>query len=288
MDDGTKIEVRLQRERSPEGGRLRIDFSGTGPESPGNLNANPGIVTAAVMYCIRCAIADTMPLNAGVLRAVDLHIPSGILDPHGVGPREEWPAVAGGNVETSQRVVDCLLGALGLAAASQGTMNNFLFGNQRFGYYETLGGGTGGTANAAGEHAVHSHMTNTRLTDVEILESRYPVRLVRFSIRRGSGGDGAHRGGDGMVRQIQALEPLEVSLVTSRRAPYAPFGLEGGKPGASGENLLVRADGRVEPLGGSCQLRLEVGESIVIQTPGGGGYGEASDDGSIGARRRSS
>jgi len=252
-----------------------VDFTGTGPVSLGNLNANPGIVTAAVMYCIRCAIDDSMPLNSGVLRAVDLIIPEGILNPQGVGWKDDWPAVAGGNVETSQRVVDCLLGSLGLAAASQGTMNNFLFGSASFGYYETIGGGSGATPDACGADAVHTHMTNTRLTDVEVLESRYPVRLVEFGIRRGSGGRGRNRGGDGMVRQIQALEPLEVSLVTSRRGPYAPFGLAGGESGQLGSNVWILSDGERRALPASCQIRIEVGDSIRIETPGGGGYGAA-------------
>jgi 5-oxoprolinase (ATP-hydrolysing) len=273
MDDGSRIEVRLQRCNRDGRPHLRIDFTGTGPVSLGNLNANPGIVTAAVLYSIRCAIDDSMPLNSGVLRAVELIIPEGILSPRGHGHKEDWPAVAGGNVETSQRVVDCLLGALGLAAASQGTMNNFLFGNASFGYYETIGGGSGATPDAPGADAVHTHMTNTRLTDVEVLESRYPVRLVEFGIRRGSGGHGRYRGGDGMVRQIQALEPLEVSLVTSRRGPFAPFGLDGGESGQPGRNTWILSNGEERVLPASCQLRIEVGDSIRIETPGGGGYG---------------
>jgi 5-oxoprolinase (ATP-hydrolysing) len=283
MDDGTRIAVRITKQQSteqhsesravPSRSRLVVDFEGTGLESSGNLNANPGIVTAAVMYTIRCAIGDTMPLNSGVMRAVELKIPRGILDPRGTGPMESWPAVAGGNVETSQRIVDVLWGALGLAAASQGTMNNFLFGNASFGYYETIGGGSGATPDAPGADAVHTHMTNTRLTDVEVLESRYPVRLVEFGIRRGSGGHGRYRGGDGMVRQIQALEPLEVSLVTSRRGPFAPFGLDGGESGQPGRNTWILSNGEERVLPASCQLRIEVGDSIRIETPGGGGYG---------------
>jgi 5-oxoprolinase (ATP-hydrolysing) len=273
MDDGSRIEIQLQKYLRDGKPHLRVDFAGTGPASAGNLNANPGIVTAAVLYCIRCAIDDSMPLNSGVLRAVDLIIPEGILSPKGTGAKDDWPAVAGGNVETSQRVVDCFLGALGLAAASQGTMNNFLFGNASFGYYETIGGGSGATSHAPGADAVHTHMTNTRLTDVEVLESRYPVRLVEFGIRRGSGGGGQHRGGDGMVRQIQALESLEVSLVTSRRGPYPPLGLEGGESGQLGSNTWIGSDGQRRVLPASCQIRVHAGESIRIETPGGGGYG---------------
>ena len=269
MDDGTPIAVRICI-RAPD--RLLIDFEGTGPECLGNLNANPGIVTAAVMYTIRCAIGDNMPLNSGVMRAVQLKIPRGILNPQSAGPIEQWPAVAGGNVETSQRVVDVLWGALEIAAASQGTMNNFLFGNSRFGYYETIGGGTGASRLGPGADAVHSHMTNTRLTDVEVLESRYPVRLMQLGIRRGSGGKGRYPGGCGMVREIMALEPLEVSLVTSRRTPPGPFGLSGGQNGALGENWWIDADGTARLLTSSCQLNLSAGQRIRILTPGGGGF----------------
>ena len=273
MDDGTGISVSIQRMSEPDGrAKLRIDFEGTGEISKGNLNANPAIVSAAVMYVIRCTLADSLPLNSGVMRCVELLVPEGILNPKCVGDREDWPAVAGGNVETSQRIVDCLLGALGLAAASQGTMNNFLFGDASFGYYETIGGGTGATAEGAGEDAVHSHMTNTRLTDVEVLEKKYPVRLVRFGIRRGSGGAGRNAGGNGLIRQVQALRPLEVSLVTSRRTT-APFGLAGGEAGKPGENWLVRVEGERVRLSSSVQISIGVGESILIETPGGGGMG---------------
>ncbi|MCY3005966.1 MAG: hydantoinase B/oxoprolinase family protein [Planctomycetota bacterium] len=290
MDDGTRIAVRITKQQSteqqsteqhsesramPSGSRLVVDFEGTGLESTGNLNANPGIVTAAVMYTIRCAIGDTMPLNSGVMRAVELKIPRGILDPRGTGPMESWPAVAGGNVETSQRIVDVLWGALGLAAASQGTMNNFLFGNAHFGYYETIGGGTGASQFGPGAHAVHCHMTNTRLTDVEALESRYPVRVIRFGVRRSSGGKGLYEGGSGMVREVMALEPLEVSLVTSRRLGTGPFGLQGGESGLPGENWWIGTGDQKRRLKGSCQLRLEAGERIRILTPGGGGFGSA-------------
>jgi 5-oxoprolinase (ATP-hydrolysing) len=273
MDDGTRISVQIQRSLDSSGrALLAIDFNGTGLVSAGNLNANPAIVTAAVMYVIRCAVADSLPLNSGVMRCVQLTIPKGILNPEQIGNREDWPAVAGGNVETSQRVVDCLLGALGLAAASQGTMNNFLFGDSSFGYYETIGGGTGATTGSSGEDAVHSHMTNTRLTDVEVLEKRYPVRLERFEIRKGSGGRGLHSGGSGLIRQLLALKPLDVSLVTSRRNT-APFGLNGGEAGKSGENWLIREDGEQVRLKSSDQLSINAGDCIRIETPGGGGMG---------------
>ena len=273
MDDGTGIRVSITpTSNEADEPVLQIDFAGTGMVSKGNLNANPAIVAAATMYVIRCALADSLPLNSGVLRCVEMKIPQGILNPKPSGNQEDWPAVAGGNVETSQRVVDCLLGALGLAAASQGTMNNFLFGDSTFGYYETIGGGTGATHTANGEDAVHSHMTNTRLTDVEVLEKRYPVRLVRFGIRQGSGGHGQHSGGDGMIRQIQALKPLVVSLVTSRRSS-APFGLDGGAAGEAGENWLIQKDGTQVQLPSSAHLSIVAGESILIETPGGGGVG---------------
>jgi 5-oxoprolinase (ATP-hydrolysing) len=185
--------------------------------------------------------------------------------------------VAAGNVETSQRVVDVLLGALGLAAASQGTMNNLIFGNGSFGYYETICGGAGATPRAAGASAVHTHMTNTRITDPEVLERRYPVRLIEFAIRRGSGGAGRHPGGDGVVRRIEFLEPLEVSLVTSRRGPYPPYGLTGGQPGALGRNILIRAGGAQEILAALAQFKVQPGDQLVLETPGGGGWGRVDE-----------
>lgn len=280
MDDGLPIRVSLRRTSRHGASLLQIDFTGTGPESPGNLNANPAIVSAAVMYVVRCAIGDDMPLNSGVMRCIELIIPNGLLNPQcrtsakaATFDAADWPAVAGGNVETSQRVVDCLLGALGLAASSQGTMNNFLFGDSTFGYYETICGGAGATAQGNGASAVHTHMTNTRLTDVEILEKRYPVRLTRFAIRKGSGGQGKYRGGDGIVREIQALTPLTVSLVTSRRGAFPPKGIAGGADGAIGENWQIDSQGSEYRLDSSVQLNIQANESIRILTPGGGGYG---------------
>ena len=241
----------------------------------GNLNANRAIVTAAVLYCFRCLLAEEIPLNQGVLDPLAILIPPGcLLDPPDSPDPALAPAVVGGNVETSQRIVDAILGALGVAAASQGTMNNLAFGDASFGYYETLCGGAGATPSAAGADAVHTHMTNTRLTDPEVLERRYPVRLCRFAIRRGSGGRGLFRGGDGAVRELEFLRPLEVSILSERRGPYPPYGLAGGDPGALGRNVLWRK-GAQEPLllGAKVQFDVEPGDRLIIETPGGGGCG---------------
>ena len=273
MDDGTPICVRLQPTHDR---RLIIDFAGTGPVSPANFNANPSIVSAAVIYVLRTLIADDLPLNEGMLAAIDLRIPTSILNPQVAKELADSPAVAAGNVETSQRVVDCLLGALQAAAASQGTMNNLLFGNERFGFYETICGGAGATAEHAGASGVHTHMTNTRLTDPEVLESKYPARLTHFGLRRGSGGAGLHRGGDGVVRRIQFLEPVSVSLLTSRRGDYHPYGMGGGSPGLPGINIRIDVQGVRHELPAACYLDLQAGESIELQTPGGGGFGKTS------------
>ena len=184
--------------------------------------------------------------------------------------------MAAGNVETSQRVVDVLLGAFGVAAASQGTMNNVLFGNSRFGFYETICGGSGAIAGLDGASGVHTHMTNTRLTDPEILESRYPVRLLRFGLRTGSGGAGRWLGGDGIVREYEFLEAVELSLLTSRRGEFMPYGVAGGSAGCIGLNTLVTSSGQRVELSNCCHLELSAGDRLQIETPGGGGYGPAS------------
>jgi len=270
LDDGSPIQVAV----TVHGDAAEIDFTGSGPVLAGNLNANLAIVSAAVMYVMRCLIDEDIPLNQGVLAPITLVVPPGLLNPSAGATPAQSPAVVGGNVETSQRVVDALLGALGLAAASQGTMNNLLFGDRTFGYYETICGGSGATRHAEGADAVHTHMTNTRLTDPEVLELRYPVRLWEFSIRRGSGGSGAHRGGDGIVRRLEFLRPLEVSILSQRRGKYAPFGIVGGSPGALGHNSLRRADGQEEPLAGQVEFAAKAGDLLTVQTPGGGGWGE--------------
>lgn len=269
LDDGSPIAVAI----TIAGEQATIDFTGTGPVLASNLNANRAIVTAAVMYCLRLLIDEDIPLNQGVLEPIKIVIPECLLNPTPGETPAESPAVVGGNTETSQRVVDVLLGALGLAAASQGTMNNLTFGDATFGYYETICGGAGATASASGADAVHTHMTNTRLTDPEVIEDRFPVRLREFSIRRGSGGAGQHRGGDGVVRRIEFLRPVQVSLLTSRRGPYPPYGMNGGSPGQLGRNSLQRADGSETELAGRAQFEALPGDVLTIETPGGGGYG---------------
>ncbi|MEO1933853.1 MAG: hydantoinase B/oxoprolinase family protein [Myxococcales bacterium] len=284
LDDGTAICVRLSIEhylpsdaRVPVeaanlAARMKIDFAGTGPVSPGNLNAPPSVVRAAVIYVLRSLVAERIPLNGGCLKPVEVVIPrDSILDP----PRGS--AVVGGNVETSQRIVDVLLGALGRAAASQGTMNNVTFGDASFGYYETIGGGAGATPNADGASGVHTHMTNTRITDPEILESRYPVRLLEFGLRPESGGAGRRRGGDGVRRRYRFLRDVVVTLLTERRE-RAPFGLDGGEPGAMGRNrILRRGQSNAEVLAGRVEVSLESGDELWIDTPGGGGFGSPDE-----------
>lgn len=271
LDDGSPIAVTVDI----AGDAATIDFTGTGPVLSGNLNANRAIVTAAVLYVLRCLLAEDIPLNQGVLAPVRLVLPPCLLNPSPGATPELSPAVVGGNVETSQRVVDVLLAAFDLAAASQGTMNNLLFGDATFGYYETICGGAGATSTAAGASAVHTHMTNTRLTDPEVLEQRFPVRVEEFSIRHGSGGAGRQPGGHGIIRRIRFLRELTLSLLTQRRGPYAPFGLHGGAPGALGVNRLQRADGTWEPLPACAQCQVRPGDQLEIRTPGGGGWGAA-------------
>ncbi len=274
LDDATPIAVQI---RFSDPGRIVIDFEGTGKTSSTNFNANPSIVAAAVMYVLRCLIADELPLNEGVMQCVDLRIPIGVLNPIPSEDPANSPAVAAGNVETSQRVVDVLLGAFGVAAASQGTMNNVLFGNERFGFYETICGGAGAVDGMHGASGVHTHMTNTRLTDPEILEARYPVRLLRFGLRAGSGGAGRWYGGEGIVREFEFLEAVELSLLTSRRGQFAPYGMAGGKPGSVGRNSLHKATGERITLESCCHLKLSAGDRLQIETPGGGGFGFAAE-----------
>ena len=266
MDTGAVIRVTISvdaRARS-----ATIDFTGTSPQQPDNLNAPAAVCKAAVLYVFRTLLREELPLNAGCLRPLQIIIPRGsLLNP------DAGAAVVAGNVETSQHVVDALYGALGILAASQGTMNNFTFGNERYQYYETICGGSGAGADFAGADAVQTHMTNSRMTDPEVIEWRLPVRVERFAIRRGSGGRGRHSGGDGVVRYVRFLEPMTAGILSSRRQT-APFGLAGGSPALPGNNRLVRADGSPHELGSRAEVKVSPGDLIQIETPGGGGYGK--------------
>jgi 5-oxoprolinase (ATP-hydrolysing) len=264
MDDGTPIVVRI----TIAGETATIDFTGTGKENDGNLNAPPAVVRAAVLYVFRCLVAERIPLNDGCLEPLRIIIPENCM----INPAP-GRAVVGGNVETSQRVVDVLVGALGVAAASQGTMNNLTFGDATFGYYETIAGGVGAAENYHGASAVHTHMTNTRITDPEILETRHPVRLLQFTIRRNSGGNGRWRGGDGAIRHFKFLKDLQISILSQRRR-LAPFGLAGGESGKMGENVRVLVDGTQIRLEGNASYHAQAGEELIICTPGGGGWGK--------------
>ncbi len=266
MDDGARLSVAVRVDRA--GRRARIDFTGTGAQrDQNNFNAPPAVTRAAVLYVFRCLVSDDIPLNDGCLKPLDIVIPPGSF----LAPRP-GAAVVAGNTEVSQAVCNALFGALGAIACSQATMNNFLFGDANRQYYETICGGTGAGPGFAGTAAVQTHMTNTRMTDPEVLELRYPVRLEAFAIRRGSGGAGRWHGGDGAVRRIRFLAPMTAVIVASRRA-VAPFGLVGGADGASGRQHVERADGRVEHLGGTDSAEMAPGDAFVIETPGGGGYG---------------
>jgi 5-oxoprolinase (ATP-hydrolysing) len=267
MDDGATLKLRLTVDHAQ--GAATIDFTGTGPASAGNFNAPKAVIFAAVLYAFRCLTGSELPLNEGCLRPLTIIIPEGtFLSP------PEGAAVVAGNTEVSQAVTSALLGAMGAAAASQSTMNNFLFGNAQYQYYETICGGAGAGPGFQGASAVHTHMTNTRITDPEVMELRYPVRVEEFSVRKNSGGAGIFHGGDGVIRKIRFLEPMTATITASRRT-IPPFGLEGGGPGAVGEQFVERLDGRVEALAGTAQAELAAGEAIIIKTPGGGGFGGA-------------
>ena len=271
LDDGSVLRVEV--EISDAG--AHFDFAGSADTHPGNLNATPAIVRSAVLYVLRLLIDEPLPLNEGLLRDVEIRLPVGMLNPEFPPGASRLPAVVGGNVETSQRLVDLLLKALGGAACSQGTMNNLLFGNESFSYYETVCGGAGAGPGFVGADAVHTHMTNTAITDPEILEHRHPVRLERFEVRRGSGGRGRWRGGDGIRRQIRFLVPVEVSLLTQHRVEE-PYGVDGGAPGRRGSQTLVRPTGDRRELEPVCQFDAEPGDVLELRTPGGGGWGVES------------
>jgi 5-oxoprolinase (ATP-hydrolysing) len=274
LDDGSPIKVMLTVEggpNPPDTLKAVIDFTGTGPQhAADNLNAPFSVTRSAVMYLLRALIDEDIPLNGGCLKPVTIIIPEGTL----LNPAYPAP-VASGNVETSQRIVDVLLGAFGIAGASQGTMNNVLFGVEgESTYYETIAGGAGAVDGCPGASGVQVHMTNTRITDPEMLEFRHPgIRLDRFSLRKNSGGKGKFQGGDGVIREIKFLKPATVSILSERRI-YAPYGAKGGDPGKRGRNLHKKSDGRINVLGHRALLEADEGDSIIIETPGGGGYGK--------------
>ncbi|MDB6014237.1 MAG: hypothetical protein JWL65_6487 [Gammaproteobacteria bacterium] len=271
MDSGQAIVVRIDID--PHTRRVHVDFTGTSPQDPHNFNAPRAVCMAAVLYVFRTLIDRPIPLNEGCLEPLEITIPSGsMLDP------APPAAVAAGNVETSQCIVDALYGALGMLAASQGTMNNLTFGDQRLQYYETIAGGAGAGPGFEGCDAVQTHMTNSRLTDPEILEARFPVLLREFSIRRGSGGAGRYAGGNGSVRRIEFRAPLSGALLANHRR-IAPFGLDGGGPGEVGKGRLLRAAGGTEDIGGTASFTVEAGDVLTILTPGGGGFGDGDAQG---------
>lgn len=266
MDDGSRIAVAITVNHAARS--AIVDFTGTSAQHAGNFNAPKAVAMAAVLYAFRCLVRADIPLNAGCLKPLDVRIPEGSM----LSPRHP-AAVVAGNVETSQAVTDAIFGALGVMASAQGTMNNFTFGDERRQYYETLCGGAGAGPDFDGASAVHTHMTNSRLTDPEILESRFPVLVEEFSIRTGSGGAGRHKGGDGARRRIRFRAAMTASLLSNRRR-VPPFGIAGGAAGAPGRQWVERAGGAHEDLGPLASLEMEPGDVFVIETPGGGGYGE--------------
>jgi 5-oxoprolinase (ATP-hydrolysing) len=269
LDNGARIQVTVRVDAAQRS--ACIDFTGTSPQLTNNFNAPRAITTAAVLYVFRTLVDDDIPLNAGCLKPLQIIVPDGCM----LNPRSP-AAVVAGNVETSTCVTNALFGALGVMAASQCTMNNFTFGNARYQYYETISGGSGAGPEFAGTSVVQTHMTNSRLTDPEVLEFRFPVRLESYEIRAGSGGLGHWRGGDGGIRRIRFLEPMTASMLSNGRR-HGAFGLHGGKAGALGENWVERASGRVERLGHLAEVEMQAGDVFVVCTPGGGGYGSPPD-----------
>ncbi|MBW4576095.1 MAG: hydantoinase B/oxoprolinase family protein [Aphanothece sp. CMT-3BRIN-NPC111] len=264
LDDGSVIKVAITIDKFTRS--ARIDFTGTSPQQPSNFNAPAAVCKAAVLYVFRTLVDDDIPLNAGCLKPLEIIVPSGCM----LNPR--YPAaVVAGNVETSQNITDALYGALGVMAASQGTMNNFTFGNERYQYYETICGGSGAGADFDGTDAVQTHMTNSRLTDPEVLEWRFPVILESFAVRPNSGGKGHHCGGNGVIRRIRFREPMTAGILSGRRV-VPPFGLHGGEAGTEGRNYVERSDGTVDTLGSTAVVEMQAGDVFVIATPGGGGY----------------
>lgn len=267
MDDGSTIRLALTINR--DDGTAKFDFTGTDPEMYGNCNAPRSITFSAIIYCLRCLVQADIPLNQGCLKPIDVHVPKGcFLNPSATA------AVVGGNVLTSQRVTDVILKAFSACAASQGCMNNFTFGDDDFGYYETIAGGAGAGPHWHGKSGVQVHMTNTRITDPEIMELRYPVLVRQFNFRHDSGGEGQFNGGNGVIREIEFLkEDIVVGILSERRA-VAPYGLKGGECGSRGKNLLIYPDGRVQSFGAKNTAKVPKNSRISINTPGGGGYGQ--------------
>ncbi|WP_313930251.1 hydantoinase B/oxoprolinase family protein [Trichocoleus sp. FACHB-262] len=265
MDDGSQIQVAIAINHKAR--TARIDFTGTSPQQPNNFNAPLAVTKAAVLYVFRTLVEDDIPLNAGCLKPLEIHIPEGSM------LNSQYPAaVVAGNVEVSQAIVDTLYGALGVLAASQGTMNNFTFGSDRYQYYETICGGSGAGPTFAGTDAVQTHMTNSRLTDPEVLEWRFPVLLETFAIRPESGGAGKYRGGNGVIRRIRFREAMTAAILANRRR-VPPFSLQGGESGAIARNWVERQNGTIEPLDSKAEVVMNPGDVFVIETPGGGGYG---------------
>jgi N-methylhydantoinase B len=270
MDNGAEIKIKVTIERDKL--RAVIDFTGTSPQQASNFNAPAAVTQAAVLYVFRTLVDNAIPLNAGCLKPIDIIIPEGcMLNP-------TYPAaVVAGNVETSQTIVDALYGALGIMAASQGTMNNFTFGNQHYQYYETICGGSGAGNGFNGTDAVQTHMTNSLLTDPEVLESRYPVMLESFRIREGSQGKGKYSGGNGVVRKVRFLSSMTAGILSTHRV-VPPFGLNGGEAGELGNNYVIRQDRTIEVLGSTATVAMQPGDTFVIETPGGGGWGTREAD----------
>jgi 5-oxoprolinase (ATP-hydrolysing) len=269
MDGDRRIRVRISVNRQKR--QATIDFTGTSPQSEGNYNAPTAVCKAAVLYVFRTLVADNIPLNEGCMKPLRLIIPPRTM----ISP--EYPAaVIAGNTEVSQAITDALFGALGLLASSQGTMNNFIYGNAVHQNYETICGGTGAGPDHPGTSAVHSHMTNTRMTDPEVVEWRFPVRVESFAIRHGSGGAGKFPGGDGVTRKIRFLEPMTATVLSSHRETE-PYGLAGGGPGKKGENSVEHPDGTITALAGNDEVFLSPNDIFIIKTPGGGGYGKRTN-----------
>ena len=266
LDNEARIAIKITIDRNNR--QATIDFTGTSSQLDNNFNAPSAVTQAAVLYVFRTLVTDNIPLNAGCLKPLSIIIPEGcMLNP--IYPA----AVVAGNVETSQQITNCLYGALGIMAASQGTMNNFTFGNEKYQYYETICGGSGAGNNYHGTDAIQTHMTNSRLTDPEVLELRYPVLLESFSIRKDSGGKGKYNGGNGIVRKIRFLEEMTAGILSGNRL-NTPFGLQGGTSGKAGKNYVVKKDGMVKQLDSTATEKMSSGDTFVIKTPGGGGFGD--------------